>query len=86
MTSASSDEVAAAARPFHADILPTPPRKTPTRADPQGFSRTGSIVRVKMIDFMIYALEEMFPGPGLNLLLGPNGSGQSHTQASKSQH
>ena len=24
---------------------------------------------------MIYELEEMFPGPGLNLLLGPNGSG-----------
>jgi len=34
-------------------------------------------VRVKMINFMIYELEEMFPGPGLNLLLGPNGSGKS---------
>jgi len=30
-----------------------------------------------MVDFMIYTLEEIWPGPGLNLLLGPNGSGKS---------
>lgn len=44
--------------------------------NPLGF-RVGSIVRVRMINFMIYNEEEMRPGPGLNLLLGPNGSGQT---------
>jgi hypothetical protein len=32
---------------------------------------------------MIYELEEMFPGPGLNLLLGPNGSGTKHTHTER---
>lgn len=43
--------------------------------NPLGY-RIGSIIRVKMTNFMIYHDEEMRPGPGLNLLLGPNGSGQ----------
>lgn len=61
---------------FLAGIPSSGAPRVPNKSDPQGFTRIGSIVRVKMIDFMIYTLEEMFPGPGLNLLLGPNGSGR----------
>lgn len=74
---AMSASAAAVVAPYFASILPSPPVKPATRQDPQGFTRTGSIVRVKMINFMIYTCEEMYPGPGLNLLLGPNGSGKS---------
>jgi hypothetical protein len=48
----------------------------PTHSNnPLGY-RKGAVVRVKMLHFMIYNEMEMRPGPGLNLLLGPNGSGQ----------
>lgn len=37
----------------------------------------GSIVRVRLIDFMVHQSTEMRPAPGLNLIFGPNGSGKS---------
>jgi hypothetical protein len=37
---------------FFRDILPSGKQKAPSPADPQGFSRIGSIVRVKMINFV----------------------------------
>ncbi|EFC42567.1 structural maintenance of chromosome 5 [Naegleria gruberi] len=39
--------------------------------------RDGSIVRIKIHNFMTYDDCEFFPGPGLNLVLGPNGTGKS---------
>jgi structural maintenance of chromosomes protein 5 len=39
--------------------------------------RDGAIVRVKIKNFMTYDDCEFFPGPGLNLVLGPNGTGKS---------
>lgn len=37
----------------------------------------GSIVRVKLINFVTYDLVEFFPGPSLNMVIGPNGTGKS---------
>ena len=39
--------------------------------------RTGSVVRVKMVNFITYDEAEVFPGPRLNVVLGPNGTGKS---------
>ncbi|ODH44929.1 hypothetical protein ACO22_00552 [Paracoccidioides brasiliensis] len=39
--------------------------------------RPGSIVRVKLTDFVTYTSAEFFPGPGLNMVIGPNGTGKS---------
>lgn len=37
----------------------------------------GSIVRVKLKDFVTYTAVEFFPGPRLNMIIGPNGTGKS---------
>ncbi|RLN57421.1 hypothetical protein BBJ29_004051, partial [Phytophthora kernoviae] len=37
----------------------------------------GSIFRVKLHNFLTYNDAEFFPGPRLNLILGPNGTGKS---------
>ncbi|EGG17708.1 structural maintenance of chromosome protein [Cavenderia fasciculata] len=37
----------------------------------------GSIVRVKLINFVTYSEIEFTPGPRLNVIIGPNGSGKS---------
>ncbi|GLD93353.1 hypothetical protein PINS_up001945 [Pythium insidiosum] len=37
----------------------------------------GSIYRVKLHNFLTYTDAEFFPGPRLNLILGPNGTGKS---------
>jgi len=37
----------------------------------------GAIVRVKLIDFVTYSNAEFFPGPNLNMIIGPNGTGKS---------
>ena len=37
----------------------------------------GSIVRVKLENFVTYASGEFFPGPSLNMVIGPNGTGKS---------
>lgn len=42
----------------------------------RGF-RPGSVVRVKMMNFLTYDNCEVFPGPRLNVILGPNGTGKS---------
>lgn len=38
---------------------------------------TGSIVRVKVENFVIYEKAEFLPGPNLNMVIGPNGTGKS---------
>ncbi|MBW0476478.1 hypothetical protein O181_016193 [Austropuccinia psidii MF-1] len=37
----------------------------------------GSIVRVALKNFVTYGSVEMFPGPHLNMIIGPNGTGKS---------
>ena len=37
----------------------------------------GSIVRVKLVNFVTYTAAEFFPGPSLNMVIGPNGTGKS---------
>ena len=42
----------------------------------KGYCR-GSILRCRMRNFLTYDDAEVFPGPKLNVLLGPNGTGKS---------
>ena len=42
----------------------------------KGYAR-GSIIRCRMHNFLTYDDVEVFPGPKLNVLLGPNGTGKS---------
>jgi predicted ATP-dependent endonuclease of OLD family len=46
---------------------------------PQGSDEyvDGSIFRVKLHNFLTYSDAEFYPGPRLNLILGPNGTGKS---------
>ncbi|TKA57892.1 hypothetical protein B0A49_12509 [Cryomyces minteri] len=37
----------------------------------------GSIVRVKLTNFVTYTAAEFHPGPSLNMIIGPNGTGKS---------
>ena len=37
----------------------------------------GSIVRVKLVNFVTYTAVEFLPGPSLNMVIGPNGTGKS---------
>ncbi|KAL8784967.1 MAG: hypothetical protein Q9195_008833 [Heterodermia aff. obscurata] len=37
----------------------------------------GSILRVKLTDFVTYTAVEFSPGPSLNMVIGPNGTGKS---------
>ena len=37
----------------------------------------GSIVRVKLSNFVTYTAAEFRPGPSLNMVIGPNGTGKS---------
>lgn len=41
----------------------------------------GSITRIKLINFMTYDFVEFRPGPCLNMILGPNGTGKSSIAA-----
>lgn len=44
--------------------------------DEDGY-KPGSIVRIKVTDFVTYTSAEFFPGPKLNMVIGPNGTGKS---------
>ena len=41
------------------------------------FYQPGSIVRVELKNFVTYTAVEFFPGPSLNMVIGPNGTGKS---------
>lgn len=45
-------------------------------AGSDGF-KPGSIVRIKLSDFVTYTSAEFFLGPKLNMVIGPNGTGKS---------
>jgi hypothetical protein len=43
---------------------------------PGGY-KPGAIVRIKLTNFVTYNSAEFFPGPKLNMVIGPNGTGKS---------
>lgn len=43
---------------------------------PDGY-KPGAIVRIKVTNFVTYTSAEFFPGPKLNMVIGPNGTGKS---------
>ena len=43
----------------------------------KGEHQPGSIVRVKLENFVTYDAVEFSPGPSLNMVIGPNGTGKS---------
>ncbi|KIX99105.1 uncharacterized protein Z520_05566 [Fonsecaea multimorphosa CBS 102226] len=45
--------------------------------DPKTGHQPGAIVRVKLTNFVTYTSAEFFPGPNLNMVIGPNGTGKS---------
>ncbi|KAF2773702.1 putative ABC/SMC5 protein [Teratosphaeria nubilosa] len=64
-------------------ILPDNYRRSPkgkgraTDTVTPGKHQPGSIVRVKLTDFVTYSSAEFHPGPNLNMIIGPNGTGKS---------
>ena len=44
---------------------------------PKRKHQPGAIVRVKLTNFVTYTSAEFFPGPNLNMVIGPNGTGKS---------
>ena len=42
-----------------------------------GDFQPGAIIRVKVTNFVTYENAEFFPGPNLNMIIGPNGTGKS---------
>lgn len=39
--------------------------------------KCGSILRIRLTNFVTYDSCELFPGPKLNMIIGPNGTGKS---------
>lgn len=51
--------------------------RTNGHADVDDDYKPGAIRRVKLANFVTYEHAEFFPGPNLNMVLGPNGTGKS---------
>lgn len=49
----------------------------PSQEERDGHYKPGSIKRVKLKNFLTYDAVEFFPGPRLNVVVGPNGTGKS---------
>lgn len=54
-----------------------PPRETVHPGVGPGGYKPGAIVRIKVTNFVTYTSAEFFPGPKLNMVIGPNGTGKS---------
>jgi chromosome segregation ATPase len=39
--------------------------------------KVGSIRKIEVKNFVTYSYAELYPGPNLNMLIGPNGTGKS---------
>ena len=52
-------------------------RETLRASDSRKTYQPGSIVRVELKNFVTYTAVEFFPGPSLNMVIGPNGTGKS---------
>ncbi|KAJ1662845.1 Structural maintenance of chromosomes protein 5 [Coemansia sp. RSA 1646] len=48
----------------------------PTQIDQDGY-RVGSIMRISLHNFVTYSEIEITPGPNMNMIIGPNGTGKS---------
>jgi hypothetical protein len=55
---------------------PRQPLKARAGFDSNGY-KPGAILRIKVINFVTYNSAEFFPGPKLNMVIGPNGTGKS---------
>lgn len=51
-------------------------RRAHPEVGPGGY-KPGAIVRIKVANFVTYTSAEFFPGPKLNMVIGPNGTGKS---------
>jgi chromosome segregation ATPase len=54
----------------------SPAKESENSVGPGDF-QPGAIVRVKLTNFVTYESAEFFPGPNLNMVIGPNGTGKS---------
>lgn len=59
----------------HPDLKPSRVRSAQKTSKAE--HRPGAIVRVRLQDFVTYTSAEFFPGPRLNMVIGPNGTGKS---------
>ncbi|XP_049849325.1 structural maintenance of chromosomes protein 5-like [Schistocerca gregaria] len=65
-------------RPSNSKRLKTmAPTSDATSAPSTAAYRVGTILRLKVQNFVTYTEAEIFPGPRLNVILGPNGTGKS---------
>lgn len=53
------------------------PRQMAHRGIGPGGYKPGAIVRIKVTNFVTYTSAEFHPGPKLNMVIGPNGTGKS---------
>jgi hypothetical protein len=66
-----------------AGLLPAPRSSEGKQAAVKGATKSkskyqpGAIIRVKLTNFVTYSSVEFFPGPNLNMVIGPNGTGKS---------
>jgi len=79
---ASNKRARKGASPYDDPVLPTGYRNQSEDAQ-EALDATllehqpGAIVRVKLTNFVTYSAVEFFPGPSLNMVIGPNGTGKS---------
>ncbi|KAK3721811.1 Structural maintenance of chromosomes protein 5 [Vermiconidia calcicola] len=59
------------------DLLPDSFRRSPKGKRQAQEYQPGSIVRVTLTNFVTYTKAEFHPGPNLNMVIGPNGTGKS---------
>jgi hypothetical protein len=59
------------------DVIANPPQVTLHAGLGPGGYKPGAIVRIKVKNFVTYTSAEFFPGPKLNMVIGPNGTGKS---------
>jgi hypothetical protein len=59
------------------DVIANPPQITAHDGLGPGGYKPGAIVRIKVKNFVTYTAAEFFPGPKLNMVIGPNGTGKS---------
>ena len=70
------DEPTIATTPVHANGNNAQRARTGSRHHPSEY-KPGAVMKVKLHNFMTYSDVEMEPGPRLNVILGPNGTGKS---------
>ncbi|CAG8428867.1 unnamed protein product [Penicillium salamii] len=59
------------------ETIANPPQVVPHDGLGPGGYKPGAIVRIKVTNFVTYTSAEFFPGPKLNMVIGPNGTGKS---------